>query len=176
MPRILGTGLVLAALGAVVATPVPAADSPKPPDANVFIHDAIINGLTEDGASLVIVADIAKRDDFVPKCGICEPTRSALKEYAKRDKAAAPKQGRGLSEELLKRLKSDDNSTRRLALRELVQRYIDREYARRELTAEQKTALQSELEMRRKAAMGGLRQGEKFCPSCDGACRLTPKL
>jgi hypothetical protein len=28
----------------------------------------------------------------------------------------------------------------------------------------------------RKLAMPGLKEGQKFCPSCDGACRLIPKL
>jgi hypothetical protein len=146
------------------------------PDTDEFIRAAITTGLTEDGASPTLIADLAKREDYVPKCFICESSRHALRDYGKRDKQPAAKEGRGLSEELVKRLKSDADETRRAALRELVAGYIDREYARRDLTAGQKAALQKKLEEMRRAAMGGLRGGQKFCPSCDGACRLGPRL
>ena len=163
---------------APAAPPAPVrAEAPKAPNANEFVHAAVVNGLTEDGAAPALAAELGKRDaDFVPKCFICDSTRSALKEYAKCDKQPAAKEGRGLSEELVKRLQSGTDATRRAALRDLVQRYIDREYARRDLTTEQKTALQTELEKLRKLAMGSLRNGQKFCPSCDGACCIVPKL
>ena len=45
----------------------------------------------------------------------------------------------------------------------------------RDLPAEQKASLQKKLEEMRKAQARGLPAGQKFCPSCDGACRLAPK-
>src|SRR5262249_40869127 len=119
---------------------------------------------------------LAKNDDFIPKCGICGPTRQALLEYAKRTDTPDARPGKGLSEELVNRLKATDDATRRSALRELMERYSARELARAEWSAEQKAARKKELEEMRKAAMGGLPAGQKFCPSCDGACRLTPKF
>jgi hypothetical protein len=152
-------------------------DAVKALNANEFVHAAVVNGLTEDGAAPALAGELGKRDaDFVPKCFICDSTRSALKAYAKCDKQPAAKEGRGLSEELVKRLQSGTDATRRSALRDLVQRYIDREYARRDLTTEQKTSLQTELEKLRKLAMGALRNGQKFCPSCDGACCIVPRV
>ena len=36
--------------------------------------------------------------------------------------------------------------------------------------------LQAKMEDMRKDMSGALPTGQKFCPSCDGACRLVPKL
>jgi hypothetical protein len=153
-----------------------AANPPKPIETDEFIRDAITNGLLEDGVPTALAGDLGKRDDFIGKCQLCQPAQFAFREHGKLKTVPAAKEGRGLSEELVKRLKSDNNETRRLALRELVHQYIDREYARRDLTTEQKTALQTALEEKRKAQANGLPAGQKFCPSCDGACRLAPKL
>jgi hypothetical protein len=160
---------------APVVQPI-AANPPKPIDADEFIRAAITNGLLEDGVPAVLAGDLGKRDDFIGKCRLCQPAQFAFREHGKLKTVPAAKEGRGLSEEFAKRLKSDDNDTRRMALRELVHQYIDREYARRDLATEQKTALQTSLEEMRKAQADGLPAGRKFCPSCDGACRLAPKL
>jgi hypothetical protein len=153
--------------------PVSAVSAPAVSD---FVFDAVTCGLTEDGVPPALAAQLARRDDFLPKCGICTPTRKALADYGKLKGIPTAKEGKGLPGEVVKRLKSDDNQTRHLALRELVQRYIEREYAKRDLTAEQRTALQKDLEQIRTNVMGGLRGDQKFCPSCDGACRRTPRL
>src|SRR5262249_21592363 len=162
------------ATGALLA--VPAVNPAKAPDPFEFVFRAVTTGLTEDGVPPALAAELAERDDFVPKCGLCSPTRKALAQYGQLKAPPAAEDSKGLPEELIKRLKSDKKETRQAALRQLVQRYIERHYARTELTAEQKTALQKEMEQMRKDAMGGLAPGQKFCPSCDGACRLTPKL
>ena len=52
---------------------------------------------------------------------------------------------------------------------------LEFEFARRNLTEEQKSALQKKLEDMRKSQASGLPAGQKFCPSCDGACRLNLK-
>jgi hypothetical protein len=178
MKRILATATVLAAVGVLIAAPSrPAADLPRPIKADEFLLTSIRDGLAEDGVDPALARALAGRDDdFVPKCSICGMTRKGLFAYGDLKTAPAAKEGKGLPEELAKRLKSDTDSTRRLALRELVQRYTERGYVRAEFTAAERAAVQKELEEWRKVAMPGLRAGQKFCPSCDGACRLTPKL
>jgi hypothetical protein len=170
MLRLLATGVVLLAVGAVLGAP------PAVPEPTDFITDAINTGLTEDGVSTALISDLGKRDDFLGKCRLCGPTHQALIAYGKLDKQPVAKPGKGLPEDLLKRLKSDNNETRRAAIREMVHRYIDRQYARQDLTAEQKTSLQAKMETMRKEMSTSLPGGQKFCPSCDGACRLAPKL
>jgi hypothetical protein len=166
---LLMTAVVLAA-GWVVAAPMA---TPQPKD---FLRRAILDGLAEDGVSPALGAALAKNPDFLGKCPICGPTQDALTEYGKLAIQPTAKEGKGLPEELVKRLKSDKTETRHAALRELIQRYIEREYVRLELTAEQRAALHKELERMRNLGMGGLRTGQKYCPSCDGACCRTAKF
>jgi hypothetical protein len=169
----------LAAFGTLLPAPSsPAtADAPKPPDAGRFLFESIRDGLAEDGVSPALARELANREeDFVVKCPICANTQKALAAHGDLKSAPAAADGKGLPEDLGKRLTSRIDATRRSALRELVQRYTERGYVRQELPAEQRAAMQKELEIWRKGAMPGLREGQKFCPSCDGACRLTPKL
>jgi hypothetical protein len=176
MLRLLATGVVLLAVGAVLGSPLVPASAPKAPEPEEFITHAITTGLTEDGVSTALMGDLGKRPDFLGKCNLCTPTHQAIIAYGKLPTQPVAKPGKGLPADLLKRLKSDNNETRRTALREMVHRYVDREYARRELTTEQKTAFQAKMQQWRKDMSGALPKGQKFCPSCDGACRLAPKL
>ncbi len=175
MKRFLATCVVLIASGGVLAAP-PAPPANKSLVAFEFVQSAVTNGLLEDGVAPALAAELATREDFVPKCSLCGPTHNALVAHGKLKAVPAVKEGKGMPEELATRLKSDATATRQFALRELVQGYTEREYARRDLRAAQRAELQKELEEMRKRAMGGLKEGQKFCPSCDGACRLTPKL
>jgi hypothetical protein len=166
VPALLALTVVLTA-GGVVAAPT---TTPTPSD---FLRHAILDGLAEDGVPPALAAALAKNPDFVGKCPICSPTHDALAEYGKLAIAPAAKKGMGLRDELVKRLKSEKTEIRHSALRELIQRYVERGYVRLKLIGEQRTALHNQLEEMRKRAMGGLRQGQKYCPSCDGAaCRM----
>jgi hypothetical protein len=180
MIRVLLTAMTLAAAGAVPAVPAtpapPAANAPKPLVAGTFIQDSVLAGLTEDGVAPALAEALAKNNDYVPKCGLCSPMRTALELHGKLKTVPAAREGKGLSEDLVKRLKSDKSETRHAALRELTQRYIMWGYEKFNLTAEQKAVLQREMEEMRKHAMGNLPQGQKYCPSCDGATCRTPKL
>jgi hypothetical protein len=179
MLRLLATGVALLALGAVFAVPsaVTASppDSPKPPDTDEFIRKAITDGLTEDGVPLALIADLGKRDDFLGKCRLCQPTHRALAAYGEQKVQPIAKEGKGLPDELVNRLKSDKATVRQPALRELVARYMVCSFAKTDLPTEQKTALQADLERMRKEGVGSLPTSQKFCPSCDGVCRLVPK-
>jgi hypothetical protein len=152
------------------------ADAPSVPDASEFLQSAIASGLEEDGVTLTLASDLAKRDDFLGKCSICGPSRKAFAEYGSRRVQPKAAEGKGLPEELVKRLKSDKAEVRQPALRDLVARYMERAYAKSNFTTEQKTALQAKLEQWRKDMSGALPAGQKFCPSCDGATCRGPKL
>lgn len=160
---------------APAAQPAPA--NAKAVDTSAFLTSAIANGLNESGVEPALIAELAKRNDFLGKCDLCTPTQQALIAYGKLKAApSCPKEARRLPEELLKALKSDNNETRRAALRDLVKRFVDAEFARLDLSKEQKTALQAKMETQRKTMSTALPRDQKFCPACDGACRLAPKL
>lgn len=174
MLRLLAVGVVLLAVGSVLGAPKPGEDA-KPPEVKEFLTRAIANGLTEDGVPPQFVAELAKHDDYLGKCSICGPTHQAFLTYGQRKERPAAKEGKGPPEELVTRLRSNKDDVRRPALRELVQRYVEAEYTRRDLPAAQKKALQKQLEEMRGAQANGLPAGQNFCPSCDGACGLAPK-
>jgi hypothetical protein len=171
--------VILAAAGAVLAAPVLAETlKARAIDPGDFVYKAVLDGLTEDGVTLLLAASLAKNPDseypdFLAKCPLCAPTLRALKEYSERKYVAIPKEGKGLPTELAKRLESKDSATRRAAIRELVAGYMDRGYARITLTAEQRQTLEKELLSIRMVPKNN-ENGLKFCPSCDGACRLLP--
>lgn len=165
----------------VLAVPAPApsaaaADSPTE-EAKAFVKKSVLNGLTEDGVSPELAAKLAEENtNFVPKCKICESTQAALREYAARKAVQPPKDGKGLSAEMIAGLQSDKVEVRLTALRNLIERYIEKEFARADLTAEQKARIENELKNMRKEAEANLRPtGRPFCASCDGACRIPSK-
>ena len=174
MIHALMTVVIVLSAGGMIASPrvVPAAKV----DAGEFIYRSVLDGLAADGVPPALAATLAKNDDFLKKCGICGMTRKAMSVHGELKNAPVAKAGRGLRDDLVKRLMSKDDAVRRVALRELIQRYIDFGYAGLDVAVEQKQALQAELELMRKNAVGGLEKGQKYCPSCDGACRLTPKI
>ena len=170
---LLASAIVVSASGVVASSP--AASNAKL-DAGQFVYRSVLDGLTDDGVPPALARQLANHDDFIPKCDLCGMTRKALIAHGELKTAPVAKEGKGLPEDLLKRLKSDKGETRRAALRDLVQRYMDQGHAKLDVSADQEVALQKELEGMRKMGMGGLQQGRKNCPSCDGACRLTPKF
>jgi hypothetical protein len=176
MRRVLLTSAIVLAAGGVVASPpasttVPVSNARL--DASRFILDAVADGLNADGVPPALAAAIARNDkDFIPKCRICGMARKALVAHGELKQAPAAQAGRGLSEDLIRRLQSRESSIRHGALKDLIQRYMDHAHAKLDVSAEQRAALQKDLEEMRKMAMGGLPRGQKFCPSCDGACRI----
>lgn len=146
------------------------AAEPEKVNAGMFVQKAVENGLADGGVSVELAAALAKRnDDFVQKCEICTPTHRALQAHAERKNLPAATDP--LPEALLKALNSEDAATRLPALTELVERCVLREAKRQKLTAEQMTALTSDLEDMRKKASANLGR-RKGCALCDGACKL----
>lgn len=135
-----------------------------------FINDSIMNGLKEDGVPREFVALLAKNDDYFGKCMLCRPTQQAFQQYSQ---TAKQPEGKGLKEDLRTKLSSTDLPTRHAGLRELVQIYMERGYAKAKMPAEEQKAMQQIIEQHRKAGATGLAKGQKFCPSCEGAsCSL----
>ena len=163
-------GVMVVASGGAVATPA------KAPEATEFLRRAILDGLAEDGVPPALARVLSKKPDFLGKCPICGPTQDALAKYGQLTIQPAAKEGKGLPNDLTHRLESVRTEVRQAALRELVQRYIEREYTRLELTAGERAELHNQLETMRKSGMHGLRPGQKFCPSCDGATCRAPKV
>jgi hypothetical protein len=169
--------LILTAFGGVVAAPPPPAEKFGPKDGpREFLRLAIIDGLTEDGVPPAFAESLAKKEgDYIGKCSICQPVHSALVEFAMLNAKPTAKEGKGLEEAFAMRLTSDKDEVRRGALRELVQRYVEREYVRLNLDADRRGKIEKEMEQMRKISASGLPKTVAFCPSCDGACKLAPK-
>jgi hypothetical protein len=176
MKRLFAFGVILAALGGVLASPVPA-EKPQPMKPSEFLYRAVLEGLTEDGVEPELAESFSSDGDskrqipyFLAKCPLCNATRRAFIAYAERKSVDKPKEGKGLSEDLAKRLKSKDNDVCRSALRELVAGYVDRGYERSKISADERKSLEKELLAMRGSSKAS---GDKFfCPSCDGACRI----
>lgn len=135
-----------------------------------FLGDAIVNGLKQDNVPIELVSQLHGRDEnFVAKCTICFLVRKSLAFYAG---TAKPTGEMKLSRELVKRLQGTDQIAREEAMRELVDKYIKQAWQKLRLTEDAKRRLDDELQTARKEAAGLMRPGQKFCPSCDGACRI----
>jgi hypothetical protein len=175
--------MCLAAAATVLACP---AHSPAGGDekcrqmaAEFFVLEAIQDGLRDDAVPPALAAAlVAKQGDFVPKCRLCELARQALTEYSKETAPKAPAAVRGLPQDMTRRLKSADDAVRRDALRDLITRYMDRAYLAKTITPEYRAELEKRIQAMAfvpKNPAEGLPGGLKFCPSCDGACRVRPK-
>jgi len=139
----------------------------------------VYQGLFEDGVAPALAATLARNPDYVGKCPVCDSTKAAFEKYGKLSRAPVAAAGRGLPEEWTKKLNSGDADVRRAAMRDLVQRYIDRGYERANFKADEKAAMEAALkamEFKLKDLNGSLPNGLKFCPSCDGTCRVRQKL
>jgi hypothetical protein len=135
-----------------------------------FITDSIVAGLKEDGVPRELAGKLAKNPDFLGKCTLCRPTQRGFVKYSELDKQP---NGKGLPEELQTRLSSKDVPTRHAALRELVQKYVERGYAGKSLNDEQQKEMRQMIVKHRPNREIQLPNGQTFCPSCDGtACVL----
>ena len=133
-------------------------------DAGEFIFRSVLDGLADDGVPPALAKALAGNGDFVKKCGICGMTRKALFVHGelkmRRNRRPTGVCGRTWRSGSM----SNDEAVRRDALRELIQRYIEFGHAGLDVAAEQKNALQSDLETMRKDAMGGLEKGRSSAP------------
>ncbi|MBX9625325.1 MAG: hypothetical protein K2X82_16075, partial [Gemmataceae bacterium] len=56
---------------------------------SLYVRQAVLDGLAEDGVDPKLAAGLLERPDFVPKCPLCDATRAAFREYAGRGAAPA---------------------------------------------------------------------------------------
>jgi hypothetical protein len=131
-----------------------------------FITDAVFTGLKQDGVSRDVARQIGKNPDFLGKCLLCRPTQMAFEDYSR---LPIQPEGKGLKEEMQKRLTSTEAQTRHEALRELVQNYMEQAYAKSKMSDEERQAMRTAIDDQRKAGLGAFPRSQKFCPSCDGA-------
>jgi len=180
--------LALAGLGAAgafwrqeAAGPVPADDRTK------FLFHGVFEGLVEDGAQVEAVEKILAHKDewFVPKCPICYAVHAGFRAYASygrdngwrspRKDGLPPWFGAGWPAETIDALKSEDIKTRHGALERLVNRYVDRRFARTKMTEKEVESMRISLKIGMKegfVAMERTNSKERFpasCPSCEGA-------
>jgi hypothetical protein len=134
-------------------------------DMSNFVHDAILAGLNEDGVPLKFAAKVAGQPDFLGKCPLCRPSQMAFQDYGN---LRVQPEGKGLENDLRKRLTSAEEITRHEALRDLVRTYMERAYAKSKMSAAEKQSMRAAIEKQRSAGLDGLGR-QKFCPSCDGA-------
>lgn len=185
-------------------------------EASRLIFHAVLEGLYEDGVSQEIVdAVIPLRntvpternprpvghrsmvESFVYQCPACHPAYEAFKLYADRHRFEGQKTGDissfgdGLPEKLRKRLLSDDSPTRRKAVEELIDRWVERRLTLMRLNKEEKFTWAARLKQLRAEGTEMLKnfqgrgQGDYFgkvyadwksCPTCEGsfgACKLN---
>jgi hypothetical protein len=132
-----------------------------------FITDAVFTGLKQDGVSRDVARQIGKNPDFLGKCLLCRPTQMAFEDYSR---LPIQPEGKGLKEDMQKRLTSTEAQTRHEALRELVQNYMEQAYAKSKMSDDERQAMRAAIDDQRKAGLGtSFPRGQKFCPSCDGA-------
>jgi hypothetical protein len=146
-------------------------------DAFDFVHEAVKQGLKNDGVSPEVTKKLARRGskNFLPKCRTCSAVAKALEEYGQGEKPLA---GPDPGEKGLSRLDSEDLETRHAALKELVHKYVQMHFDRGELNPVQRRAIESCLEQERKAMSGvlaGSNSGQPYCPSCEGSCGIQNK-
>ncbi len=139
---------------------------------DVFLMDAMVAGLKADGVDRELAKKLAKQEEnFVPKCGICGMVRKGLFFYS--ESKEQPASETPVKPEVVKKLSATDRDVRFAALKDLVQKYISAAMEKTPMTKEAKAQLQEDLERARKEAMGIMSKEQKYCPSCDGACKKT---
>src|SRR5262245_25588013 len=145
-------------------SPVPDAERTR------FLFHGVLEGLIEDGAQAEIVERIlAERDSwFVPKCPICGSVHAAFRAYASyardngwkspRKDGLPPWFGAGFPKETVEALKSEDVKTRHGAFEKLVQRYVERRYARLKMTREEAAKMRDALKLGMKEGLEAMKR------------------
>lgn len=153
--------------------------APEPnPEGNItmskFLEDAVFYGLQKDAAPLELVEKVKKGQLFVPKCPICGPVERGFNKHkqnlpeivVKRDKNSV----------VAKMMNAEGKEKQQMAFRDLIAEYVDQYYTALKFNSEAKQKMQDELANGRKKGMSYKSDSfGKFCPSCDGACKIKMK-
>ena len=179
-----------AALGGVVAARAGGGGSGIEPGGgtwNRFLFFATLEGACEDGISGDAVKAILEKDGkghyrhFVYGCPVCSPVVEGVRAYGMRGEFYYSRKGDPLVAEvspapvaaLAARLADGEPRSRGAALRDLVERWVNRRMDRLRLTEPERAEWRQAMQIGRKKGMGALPASEGFehgsCPSCDGA-------
>ncbi|MEQ1850260.1 MAG: hypothetical protein ABMA01_01585 [Chthoniobacteraceae bacterium] len=138
-----------------------------------FIFYSVLEGLYEDGLSKEDVGQILMRREketyfhFILACPVCNPTIWVLEAYqARPDQFYGMKRpgstfGQGLTPELREQLYSKDPTQRLTAINSLVQTWMERRMKNLRLSADERTALTKQLELKREEGMKALERFRK---------------
>ena len=136
-----------------------------------FLFFAVLEGLHEDGMPIGLAKKIAQEENgnyFVPKCPICMPVQQAFQAYSKGKMRIT---GNHLEESTQNNLVNENKTIRHESFKKLIDKYVDRYFAKLKLSGKEKKALKKLLEENREIGMTRKRDAfGSFCPSCDGAC------
>jgi len=162
------------------------------------LFHAVLEGLYHDGVSNAVVDALLVNDaqsgypvNFVWACPVCMPALNALRVYRARplftgEKLPRDTFGKGLAPELERQLTSPDDYERQIALRALIEGWIERRMQMLRLDEHERAEWTAELRRRRDIGtkyLAGYRGSGmsascammKECPSCEGAagaCRV----
>lgn len=166
-----------------------------------MVFFAVLEGLYSDGVPDAVVDSIVPRKSrngdnpvktsFVVQCPLCHPVYEAFSLYQQRQafNGDAKKRntfGKGIAPDLERALKSPETQTRLVALRQLVQRWVERRLTTMRLTEEEKREWTTKLAERSEQGKGSLgslmRDDPNYkgwslywgCAACNGttdACR-----
>lgn len=151
-------------IGSSYISPKKSDEDKKLPSVREFMFDAVKLGLIEMNFMRWQCQTISEINGyFIPKCVICDATRSAFKEVAKipQDSTKTVNYRRVLTSG------SPEEPFRLEAFDELIQELVKNHYARLEFTQDQVDAMNEKLNAEKKKSMA-LANGRK-CPSCDGS-------
>jgi hypothetical protein len=138
-----------------------------------FIFYSVMEGLYEDRLSKEDVTQILMKREketyfhFILACPVCTPTIWALEAYLARPdqfygiKRPGSTFGQGLAPELREQLYSKDPTQRLTAINSLVQSWMERRMKNLRLSADERTALTKQLELKREEGMKALERFRK---------------
>lgn len=138
---------------------------------NDFLRDAIFYGLQQDAAPKNLVDKALAGNLFVTKCPICRPVQAGMRKHLTQLPEIMVK--RSSDSVVAKFINADTREEQQIALRNLISTYVENYYSVLKFTPEARKKMEYELQAGRKKGMG--LKGDsfgKFCPSCDGACKI----
>ena len=141
---------------------------------SIFLKEAMYYGLQKDYFPKEAAASLlSEKSNWVGKCPICDNVKNGFDWCIKRNPASGKSK---ISEPFHTQLTSSDEAIRKIALRDLVDRYIQQYYVVLDMTEGQRKNMVLQLEEGRKTGMERANGGEGFfCSSCDGACHINDK-
>ena len=138
---------------------------------NAFLKEATFYGLQKDHFPIDVAHDLVEENsNWVVKCPICDNVKRGFEMYTAQNANAGKT---SISKANLSLLKSGDTEVRKIALRDLVDRYVQQYYSVLAMSEKQREDMEQQLKEGRKTGMAVANGGEGFfCASCDGACHI----